>query len=233
MNLFYQPNISEGVLHLDAVESRHVVKVLRKQKGDFIQLTDGKGFLYKGQITVVGSDYCVFQILEIQEAPKRNHHVHIAISPLKNSDRLEWFVEKSIEFGIDEITLLICERTEKQHAKMERLEKIAIGAMKQSLTLALPRLNGPVTFKHLVTQSFSGGKFIAHVDHENYRHLQASVSRGSANIVMIGPEGDFSDAEVALALAHNFAKVSLGASRLRTETAGIAACHILNLANTQ
>jgi len=220
-------------LHLDAAESRHAIKVLRKKKGDVIHLTDGKGFLYNAQITLSDPDHCAFQILEIQEAPKRNHQVHIAISPLKNNDRLEWFVEKSIEFGIDEITLLLCEHTEKQYAKIERLEKIAISAMKQSLTMVLPRLTGPMPFNVFLQQSFTGGKFIAHVDHENEKHLQASIAPRSANVVMIGPEGDFSPAEVALALQHNFVKVSLGASRLRTETAGIAACHIVNLVNTQ
>ncbi|MEJ7647321.1 MAG: 16S rRNA (uracil(1498)-N(3))-methyltransferase [Chryseolinea sp.] len=233
MNLFYQPGISDAVLHLDAAESRHVVKVLRKKKGDAIQITDGKGFLYNGQITVADKDHCAFQILQTVEAPKRDYQVHIAISLLKNSDRLEWFVEKSIELGVDEITLLHCHHTEKQFLKMERLEKIAISAMKQSLTMALPRMNGPLPFDNFVMQSFTGGKFIAHVDHENQTHLQAAIVPQSPCLVMIGPEGDFSTAEVALAAQHSFTKVSLGASRLRTETAGIAACHIVNLVNTR
>jgi len=233
LNLFYQPGISDAILHLDAAESRHVVKVLRKKKGDVIQLTDGKGFLYDCQITVADADHCAFQILKTQEAAKRDYQVHIAISLLKNSDRLEWFVEKSIEFGIDEITLLHCHHTEKQFLKMERLEKIAISAMKQSLTMDLPRLHGPLPFDKFVTQPFTGGKFIAHVDHENQTHLQAAVVPRGACVVMIGPEGDFSTAELALAAQHNFTKVSLGASRLRTETAGIAACHIVNLVNTR
>jgi 16S rRNA (uracil1498-N3)-methyltransferase len=233
LNVFYQPDISKGILYLDATESRHVVKVLRKKRGDIIQLIDGKGSRYTAQITVADADQCAFEILDTQQTSRRAYRVHIAISPIKNTDRLEWFVEKSIEFGVDEITLLLCEHTEKQYTKKERLEKIAVSAMKQSLTLMLPRLHGPLSFKEFVAQSFTGGKFIAHVDQQNQTHLQSVITPGSANVILIGPEGDFSSREIELASEHNFIKVSLGESRLRTETAGIAACHIVNLVNTR
>ena len=232
MNLFYQPQLPQGILHLDSDESRHVVKVLRKKQGDPIRLTDGKGIFYEVTITDPDSHRCAFAIQKKISAPPRNFLIHIAISPTKNADRIEWFVEKAVEFGIDEITLIECDHTERQHLKVERLEKMAISAMKQSLKAKLPVIHPLTNFRNVILAADAKQKFIAHVDSENPNQLKNLVTPGSSYLVLIGPEGDFSEEELTLAEARAFKKVSLGPSRLRTETAGLAACHILNLANT-
>jgi 16S rRNA (uracil1498-N3)-methyltransferase len=232
VNLFYQPQLAQGVLHLDADESRHAVKVLRKKQGDPIRLTDGMGFFYEAIITNPDPRQCTFTISKkIKESPK-NFTIHIAISPTKNADRIEWFVEKVVELGIDEITLLECEHTERQHVKIDRLEKMAISAMKQSLKAKLPIIHSLTSFRDLTKDAEAVEKYIAHVDSENPNQLKNLVSQGSSYIVLIGPEGDFSREELMSAERLGFKKISLGPSRLRTETAGLAACHILNLANT-
>ena len=232
MNLFYQPLLLEGILYLDADESRHVVKVLRKKKGDPIKITDGEGSFYEAIITHPDSHQCTFTInKKIPEASK-NFSIHIAISPTKNADRIEWFVEKSVEFGIDEITLIECDHTERQHLKIDRLEKMAVSAMKQSLKAKLPVVHPLVNFRNVILSSNTSEKYIAHVDAKNPNHLKNLVRPASSYLVLIGPEGDFSEEELLLADARGFKKISLGSARLRTETAGLAACHILNLANT-
>ena len=232
MNLFYQPQLPQGILHLDADESRHVVKVLRKKQGDYIRVTDGKGFFYDVVINQADPRHCTFDVTKKIQSPSRNFAIHIAISPTKNADRIEWFVEKSVEFGIDEITLLECDHTERQHLKVERLEKMAISAMKQSLKAKLPVIHPLTSFQNTILSGHASEKYIAHVDSENPNQLQHIVTAGTSYLVLIGPEGDFSDEELTLANTQGFKKISLGPSRLRTETAGLAACHILNLANT-
>lgn len=232
MNLFYQPLITEGVLHLDADESRHCIKVLRKRSGEEIRITDGKGFFYEARITKTDDRQCTFQIDKKIKEPARNFTIHIAISPTKNADRIEWFVEKAVEIGIDSITLLTCERTERTFIKTERLEKLAVGAMKQSIKYTLPVINGVTSFSALVKTQTSSSRFIAFVDHLNPHHLKDSIQPASDYLLLIGPEGDFTPDELSLAMLHDFKKVSLGPHRLRTETAGLAACHILNLINS-
>lgn len=220
-------------MFLDREESRHCVKVLRKKAGHEITITDGKGFYYDAVITVPDVARCAFAIRKKTPAPPRNHFTHIAISPTKNADRLEWFVEKATEFGVDKITLLACENSERAFIKTERLAKVAISAMKQSLKAVLPLIGDAIVpFAQAVESSDEQEKCIAFVDPSNPLHLKDSVAKGSSYCVLIGPEGDFSPAELELALASGFKKVSLGPSRLRTETAGMAACHLLNLINT-
>ena len=231
LNLSYQPLISEGVNYLDPDESRHLIKVLRRQIGDLVHITDGKGVLYDARVLSTDPNKSIFEIIGSRTEVLPQHRIHIACSLLKNSDRLEWFIEKSIELGIHHVTLLNCGRTEKLRFKAERLQKIAIGALKQSLRLTLPMIEGPVDFDKFVTQVDAREKYIAHVDPDNHEHLRDMVRPGSTYVVLIGPEGDFTEAEVKLSAEHNFKKVSLGQSRLRSETAAIAACHILNLAN--
>lgn len=231
MNLFYQPLISEGIHHLDEEESRHCVKVLRKNSGDRIHLTDGKGFFYDALISKPDFRQCQFSIEKTIPAEMRNYTIHIAIAPTKNADRIEWFVEKATEFGIDKITLIECENSERTFLKTERLRKLAVSAMKQSLKATLPVIDDQMPFSDLIASSKEGGKFIAYVDNSNTVHLQHVAARSQASVVLIGPEGDFSQGEVTLALKAGFTKVSLGKSRLRTETAAVAACHILNLIN--
>ena len=232
VNLFDQPQLPQGILHLNAEESRHVVKVLRKKKGDAIMLTDGRGFFYEAIINDPDPHHCIFSTRNKVEEPHKNFSIHIAISPTKNADRIEWFVEKAVELGIDEITLMACEHTERQHLKLERLEKMAISAMKQSLKARLPIVHPLTDFRNVVESASATEKYIAHVDNDNPHQLKNFVSPGSTYLVLIGPEGDFSNEELTLAATMGFKKVGLGHSRLRTETAGLAACHILNLANT-
>jgi 16S rRNA (uracil1498-N3)-methyltransferase len=230
VNIFYQPQIPQGVLHLDEEESRHCLKVLRRRKGDDIRLTDGHGNFYDAIISSENLKACSFEIIKTIPEPLRSFKIDIAISPTKNADRIEWFVEKAVEFGIDTICLMECKTTERNHIKTERLTKVAISAMKQSLKARLPHITDLRPFREIIA-SATHGKFIAHVDATNPLHLKDAAKPGADCLVLIGPEGDFTTEELALAKDHGFIKVSLGASRLRTETAGLAACHIINLIN--
>jgi 16S rRNA (uracil1498-N3)-methyltransferase len=231
VNLFYQPAIQQGVYHLDPTESKHCTKVLRKKSGDRIHITDGKGFLYEALITVADPAECRFEIHETKPETEKSFRIHIAISPTKHADRLEWFVEKAVELGVDRISIMTCEHTEHSHFKIDRLEKIAISAMKQSLRLKLPSVEGPIAFKDFVNEAEATSKLIAYVDVKNPEHLKKVAQPHSDYVVLVGPEGDFSKNEIDLAITKNFRKVSLGSNRLRTETAGLAACLILNLVN--
>ena len=232
MQLFYVPNISGAEVILDETESKHAIRVLRLQKGDFVQIVDGTGGLFKAEIADANPKKCKLGIIEAERNfGKRNFHQHIAIAPTKNNERLEWFLEKATEIGIDEITPLITERSERKTVNPERLEKILVSAMKQSVKAYLPKLNNAKSFKERVKQPFNGKKFIAYIEEKQTVHLKNVVGKNDNVLVLIGPEGDFSPAEVQLALQNGFQPVSLGESRLRTETAGIVACHIVNLAN--
>jgi len=232
LNLFYQPLLPEGVFHLDADESKHAVRVLRKNVGDVIRLIDGKGIFYDASITKADPAKCQFTITSQTAEAKNNYSIHIAISPTKNTDRIEWFVEKAVEIGVDKITLIACQKSERVHLKTERLERVAVSAMKQSLKATLPQINGIIKLNDVIRQSTEHEKFIAYVDQTNPDHLKNMITHDASYLVLIGPEGDFSETELTLALQYNFKKVSLGKSRLRTETAGMAACHILNLFNS-
>ena len=231
MNLFYQPRIIEGEHYLDADESRHCTKVLRKKEGDHITVTDGKGVFYEVKLQKVDSKQCSFTIINSTPELKRNFSIHIAVAPTKNIDRIEWFVEKSTELGIDEISFIQCEHSERVHIKPERIERVAISAMKQSLKASLPKIYPLKKFKDFINDQSSGDKFIAYVDATNPHHLKDLAKPVSSYSVLIGPEGDFSPGELKLAIDHGFLKVSLGSSRLRTETAALVACHTLNLLN--
>jgi 16S rRNA (uracil1498-N3)-methyltransferase len=230
-NLFYQPDIAHGVHHLDADESRHCYKVLRKKMGDTVFVTDGKGNLYTSVLTETSATKCVFKILSADKQPAKTFSIHIAIAPTKNPDRMEWFVEKAIEIGVDEISLILCDKSERAAQKTERLEKIAISAMKQSLKARLTQIHPMTLFKDFVTNTAAHQKFIAHVDGTNPHQLQHLAKPQHDYVVLIGPEGDFSKKEIELATQHGYQKTGLGPNRLRTETAGIVACHILNLVN--
>jgi 16S rRNA (uracil1498-N3)-methyltransferase len=229
LNLFYQPLIPEGILYLDSDESKHCIKALRKISGDELTITDGKGNFYDAIITKADPRQCAFEILSKTIESVRNYNIHIAISPTKNSDRIEWFVEKAVELGVDTISFIACKNTERPYLKLERLEKVAISAMKQSLKASIPVLRGLVNVSDVIKKSEEDFKFIAYVDHSNPDQLKNLIKPASSYITLIGPEGDFTSSELDLALAHGFQKVSLGTSRLRTETAGLAACHTLNL----
>ncbi|MDQ3392504.1 MAG: 16S rRNA (uracil(1498)-N(3))-methyltransferase [Bacteroidota bacterium] len=231
--LFYQPQASSGTDFLDEEESRHAVKVLRLKELDPIRVIDGKGVFYDAQITEASPKKCRFIILDSHtENPDKKHYIHLAIAPTKNPDRMEWFTEKSVEFGVDEITFLICEHSERKQFNIGRIEKKAISAMKQSLKATLPLINPPILFSKFMEEYLVKiNRFIAYVDQDIPQHLQFSAKPHEAYCVLIGPEGDFSSHEIALASTKGFTPVSLGRSRLRTETAGIGSCHILNLIN--
>jgi 16S rRNA (uracil1498-N3)-methyltransferase len=160
---------------------------------------------------------------------KRNHYLHLAVAPTKNTDRFEWFLEKATEIGVDEITPILCEHSERKVIKDDRLEKVVISAMKQSLKAYLPKLNPLTPLKDLLNAEFEGKKFIAHCYDLDKRELKNELTESSSHLVLIGPEGDFSEEEIQLAITQQFIPVSLGESRLRTETAGVVACHTVNL----
>jgi 16S rRNA (uracil1498-N3)-methyltransferase len=229
--LFYQPDIDLGSLHLSEDESRHVVRVLRSTTGDILELTNGKGSLCKIRITNADPHKCLFEIVEREESKRKSFAIHIAIAPTKNADRIEWFVEKSVEIGINKISFMLCKTSERKSINMERVEKIAISAMKQSGQYWLPELIGMCPLKEIVATPASQ-KFIAYVDSSNPNHLKSIAKPNQDYLILIGPEGDFSKDELLMAEQAGFSKVSLGANRLRTETAGVAACHILNLINS-
>ena len=232
MHIFYTPHIGT-TLELPEDESRHCVRVLRLAEGTEIRLMDGKGTFYRAAITLAHPKHCTVSILEKIPSPNPwNCTLHIALAPTKNIDRIEWFAEKCTEIGIDAITLLHCRYSERKEVKNERIEKIIISAAKQSLKATLPALSGITDFKKFIAQPFDGDKYIAHCyDQEDKILLKNACKPGTNTLVLIGPEGDFSTEEVEAAIAGGFIPVSLGNSRLRTETAGVVACHTLQLIN--
>lgn len=232
MNLFYAPDITNSKTYvLSETESKHAIRVLRLIKGDEITLIDGKGNFYTTQITDDNAKKCIVEIIDIVKEKKHQPFIHIAIAPTKNNDRMEWFVEKCTEIGISEITPLLCSNSERKKIKSERLIKTAISAMKQSLKATLPQINELTTFKDLIATSFDGEKLIAHCYEDEKSPLKNSYEKKKNVLILIGPEGDFSKEEIELAIQHNFEPITLGESRLRTETAGILACHTIHLMN--
>lgn len=230
MNLFFQPEIKNGVLHLDAEESHHAVRVLRLAEGNEIQLTDGKGFFYWAIISKANPKKCEFEISKEQQIAKRGFSIHIAIAPTKNADRTEWFVEKAIEIGVEKITFLLCQNSERKKINIERIQKITVGAMKQSQQAWLPEIIDMTKFEKAIKEN-ADQKFIAVVDSSNPVHLKQLTSPNKNYFILIGPEGDFRPDEIELALKNGFQKVSLGPNRLRTETAALVSVDVLNLIN--
>ena len=232
MNLFYTPNITGNTYTLDEAESKHCIKVLRYTLGDQLTLVDGRGGWYETKIIDPHPKRCTVEVISKKENfAKRSFYTHIAIAPTKNMDRLEWFVEKATEIGIDEITPILCEHSERKVVKTDRLEKVAIAAMKQSLKAYLPKINELTPLSEFLEQATTANRFIAYCEDIEKSHLLKTAKPGEENLVLIGPEGDFSPEEVNLAFNYNFKAISLGESRLRTETAGVAACHIISLIN--
>lgn len=230
MNQFYQPAIANGIHHLNEDESRHAVKVLRMKAGDQLHITDGLGSFYHATISEADPRKCTFSILEKKSVLARKFSIAIALAPTKNIDRIEWFVEKAVELGIDQIHFMLCQNSERKTVNMERIEKIAISAMKQSGQAWLPTCTGIKPFQQILTIS-ADQRFICFVDQLNPDQLNSLATVGKEYLVLIGPEGDFRDEELKQAMDHGFKKVSLGHNRLRTETAALAACHTLNLIN--
>ena len=207
------------------------MRVLRMKEGDALRIADGKGTFYNAVISAVQGKRCMVHIeSEERQEPLWNGHLHIAMAPTKLMDRNEWFVEKAVEIGVDEITFIRTDHSERDVIKMERIEKIAVSAMKQSQKATLPVLNGMTGFRSFVERGFDGDRFIAHCEPGRKVLLQDAVVPGHDTLVLIGPEGDFSPSEIEMALKAGFKPISLGPSRLRTETAALVAVHIMNLA---
>ncbi len=233
IRFFYVPNAGE-VNELPEEEVVHAVRVLRMVEGDEMVLTDGKGIFYTAVVTETNKRHCYYKILEVLPQEKGwANHVHIAMAPTKNIDRTEWFVEKATEIGFDEMTFLNCRFSERKNINMDRIEKIVVSAMKQSRKSEMPMLNGMVRFEDFVKRQFSGDKFICHCYEEaeldNKILLRDALLDSDDAVVLVGPEGDFSIDEVKLAIEHGFHSVSLGNSRLRTETAALVAVHLMRL----
>ena len=231
MYLFYTPDIEKKKV-LSEEESGHCVRVLRYTTGDEILLTDGRGTTYTARITNPHPRHCEFEVIHAEKQQRsHNFRLHIAIAPTKNIERLEWMVEKCTEIGVDEITPLLCRFSERKQLRTDRLEKIILSAAKQSLTPYLPKLNDLTDFGSLVRGAKESIRCIAHCYKDDKRLLKDVVRRGEDVLVLIGPEGDFSEEEVREAIDRGFVPVSLGNSRLRTETAGVVACHTAILLN--
>ncbi|MBQ8530606.1 MAG: 16S rRNA (uracil(1498)-N(3))-methyltransferase [Parabacteroides sp.] len=231
MQIFYTPDIALRA-ELPEEEAGHCIRVLRLTEGDEILLTDGKGMFYKAAISRAHPKHCEVDILESWQQPALwNFQLHIAVAPTKNMDRMEWFAEKATEIGIDAITCLNCRFSERKEVKPARLEKILVSAMKQSQKATLPVLTGMTDFRTFVTQPFDGRKFIAHCEEGDKKLLKQLYQPGENALVLIGPEGDFSPEEIELALKNGFLPISLGESRLRTETAALVACHTIHVLN--
>jgi len=232
MHLFYTPDLKDNIYSLNETESKHCIRVLRLNIDDQIQLIDGKGGFYTAKIIDPNPKKCSVEIIEKkQEFGKRNHYLHIAIAPTKNIDRFEWFLEKATEIGIDEITPIICEHSERKIIKPERLEKVIISAVKQSIKAYKPILNDLTSYSDFLRQNETKSKFIAHCEDNNKVFLKEAYKIKDNATILIGPEGDFSPHEIEQAIKNNYKEISLGESRLRTETAGVVACHTINLLN--
>lgn len=234
MQLFYNSELTatSQQFTFDKTESRHIVRVLRKKENDKIFITNGKGKLFTSEILIANDKKCLVKIIRTEAFKKPwSYYLHIAIAPTKLNDRFEWFLEKATEIGIDEITPIICEHSERKVVKLERLEKIIQSAAKQSLKYHFPKLNEPVTFNQFINSNFDGQLFIAHCEETAKKSLKTSLKPELNTTILIGPEGDFSTKEIMQSLEHNFIPVSLGESRLRTETAGIVAVHSVAFTN--
>jgi 16S rRNA (uracil1498-N3)-methyltransferase len=236
MNLFYLPGATEGEVQLTAEESVHCVRVLRMKAGDEVLFTDGKGWFYKGVLSRADPRGCVADLTTRRRGDDaEGFGIHIAIGPTKQADRTEWFLEKATEIGIDEVSFFASEHSERRHVQLERLNRVVLSAMKQSLKSRLPILNPMVKFDELLRKPYNGQKFIAWIDDSKRENLYNMIRQGEKVMVLIGPEGDFSKNEVARAQSSGFLPVSLGTARLRTETAALAACmgfHVKNQLRT-
>ena len=233
MHLFYTPDLSSNFYQLNEEESKHCIRVLRLQASDFIYLIDGKGGFFKAEIIDPHPKHTTLRIAEEQrDFGKRNHYLHMAVAPTKNIERFEWFLEKATEIGVDEITPIICDRSERKEVKVERLSKIITSAVKQSIKAYHPKLNDPVRFKEFVSKTNNHSqRFIAHCIEDRKASLKEKVALKGIYTILIGPEGDFTEKEVDLAVNAGYLPITLGESRLRTETAALEACFEINFLN--
>lgn len=235
MQLFYNEHINEETKEIlfNKEESRHIVKVLRKKQGDSLYITNGKGLLLTAEIILESDKKCVATIVNVTTKEKEwNYYLHVAIAPTKNIDRLEWFLEKATEIGVDEITPILCQNSERKIVKKDRLQKIILAATKQSLKFTVPKLNDLAKYSDFIDQQRDGNLFIAHCNEGEKTPLKAIDTIQQKITLLIGPEGDFSIPEVQKAIQQKYTPITLGTSRLRTETAGIVAVHSINFLNS-
>jgi len=232
MHIFYTPELSGNTYSLDESESKHCIRVLRLEQGDEIILVDGRGGYFTAEIVDPNPKKCTVLVIKSElNFGLQNFQIHIAIAPTKNIESIEWFLEKATEIGISHITPLLCRFSERKEIKTDRLEKVMISAMKQSLKAYLPQLDPLTKFTDFISRPFEGQKFIAHCEDQHRDILKKMIIPNKNYLILIGPEGDFSSDEIKMAIEAGFHPVSLGDSRLRTETAGVVACHTFNLLN--
>ena len=234
MQLFYNSEITSQTTQItfDKIESKHIVRVLRKQINDTLKITNGKGFLFDVKIIIASDKKCLAEVTHFEEKSKPwNYYLHIAIAPTKSNDRIEWFLEKATEIGVDEITPIICSNSERRIIKLERFDKIIQSAMKQSLKFTLPKLNKPIKLNDFLKQDLDGQVCIAHCEEQEKTLLQSVVKPSEKTTILIGPEGDFSEEEIKKYLSKNMFPISLGESRLRTETAALVAVNTISFIN--
>ncbi|MBT8283687.1 MAG: 16S rRNA (uracil(1498)-N(3))-methyltransferase [Muriicola sp.] len=235
MQLFYNSEITESskAFTLSPDESKHLLKVLRKKKGDHFHVTNGKGWIFTAALDNTDLKKATANVVSSEKRHPKMHYLHMAVAPTKSNDRFEWFLEKATEIGINEITPIICERSERKTLKVERLEKVIQGAMKQSKRAYLPVLNPAISMKEFLEKEHKGIRFIAHCHEEEKMELKRRIAPDKRITILIGPEGDFTEEEVDLAYEKGFLSVSLGESRLRTETAAIYACTAVAVFNSR
>jgi len=233
MHIFYTPDITSNTYTLNEEESKHCVRVLRLTVGAVVNLVDGNGGFYTAEITSDNPKKVALSVLKVEtEFHKRNHYLHIAVAPTKNIDRIEWFLEKATELGIDEITPIITDRSERRVVKEDRLNKVITSAVKQSIKAYHPKLNDAISFDAFLKQPFDGEKLMAHcIDEGEKQYISQLVAPHQKYLILIGPEGDFTPEEVNLALNKGFKALTLGDNRLRTETAALAVCFEINYLN--
>lgn len=233
MQLFYNPHLDQSASQFTfpEEESKHIVKVLRKTSGDILHVTNGKGLLFEVEILSAEAKRCKAQIISSDKKHQKMYWFHMVVAPTKTNDRFEWFLEKATEIGVNEITPIFCERSERKTVKRERLEKVIQSAMKQSLRTYLPKLNDAIPYTEFLKKEKTGLLFIAHCEEDEKMELKRRVAPDKDITILIGPEGDFSHQEIDAAYENGFIPVSLGDARLRTETACIVACTTVNLIN--
>ena len=233
MQLFYTPHISETEKSFvfDKEESKHIIKVLRKKESDILFVTNGLGYLFKTKIALASDSKCTVTIESFEKLETPKFRLHLAVAPTKMNERFEWFLEKATEIGIQEITPIICDHSERKIIKIDRFQKIIESAMKQSLHYYLPILNQPISYKEFIKKELKGQKFIAHCEETDKKSLKNQLQPNSDVTLLIGPEGDFSVKEIQMALDNTFIPVTLGNTRLRTETAALVACHSVVYSN--
>jgi len=229
MQLFYSPEISETTTDFTFTpdESKHIVRVLRKQQGDRLNITNGRGYWFVVEIESSAPKECLAKVISIKREEAPPSALHMVVAPTKMNDRYEWFIEKATEIGVGEITPIICDRSERKIIKIDRMRRIVQSAMKQSLQTYLPKLHDPISFEDFLQQHHQAVCYIAHCEDQQKLELKSVQSQHTKTVILIGPEGDFSSSEIERALQKGFQPISLGKTRLRTETAAIVACALM------